>query len=531
MSVKVGKSDMSKVSVPNREKNDTEEESFVVYADFNCPFCYALNERIIALYLDDRVSFRTVQHAPLTSSSQTGFETLSKLSAEVAEASRRAPSTRINIPLFRPDSGPASALVNRVARADPVAARRLRKKIFRALWVDGEDISNLEFLSSLTQAMDIEIPDESSSDVDELEKWQLAWDGNEEFERTIPIIISGKGEMVVGFPLEPEVDGFLKTGSLISDQVLHGSNEPQQRQWILVLDNDVPSLQMIIQQMHDCQIEVIQDFDSLLSRVRDRGMPDLVIINMSFITDIDDKGSDWWRNITDFDFETAAPLIFVSDTKTIDAEVAAFENGAAEFMAKPFHPKVLKARLNMHLQARRSQQQLSNIARVDALTSVCNRREFDMRLLTEWRRSARAGLRLALLMIDIDKFKEYNDNYGHLRGDDCLTLVAQTLNSCMQRSPDILARYGGEEFVALLPESDLKGAMEVAQQCLSAVRDAAIPHVASPIKPYVTISIGVASIMPDHGASMTLLVEEADIALYEAKKNGRDRVCSFDDEI
>jgi len=519
---------MGKASPADEQMSEVNEDSFVVYADFNCPFCYALNERIIALKLVDRVAFRSIQHAPQISSSQAGFETLSTLSTEVAEVNRRAPSTTINIPLFRPNSGPASSLVYRVSRIDSAGAMRLRTRIFRALWIDGEDISNTEFLSALVRDMNIEVPDETASDIDELAKWQLAWDGNQEFERKIPIIISARGETVVGFPLEPEVDGFLTTGSLISDQLLHGKSEHQQRQWIVVLDNDVSSLKMIIQEMHECQVEVVKDFESLLALVRNQGMPDLVIVNMALISDLKSKDSGWWRNITDSDFETAAPLIFVSDTNSIDTEVAAFETGAVEFMAKPFHSKVLKARLNMHLQARRSQQQLSNIARVDALTSICNRREFDMSLLTEWRRSARAGLELALLMIDIDKFKEYNDNYGHLRGDDCLTLVAQTLSGCMQRASDTLARYGGEEFVALLPESDLEGAMEVAQQCLDAIQDAAIPHAASPIKPYVTISIGVAAIKPTHGTSMTLLVEEADIALYQAKKNGRNQICSFD---
>ena len=522
---------MGKASPTSEQMSETDEDSFVVYVDFSCPFCHALNERIIALELDDRVSFRNVQHAPLVSSSQTGFETLSGLSAEVAEICRRAPSTQINIPLFRPNSGPASTLVYRVARIDPAAATRLRTRIFRSLWSDGEDISDIALLMSLAQELEIEVPDETASDVDELAKWQIAWDSNQEFERKIPIIISASGETVVGFPLEPEVDGFLKTGSLSTDQFLHGSSEHQQRQWILVLENDVPSLQIIIQQMHDCQVEVVKDFNALLAQLRNQSMPDLVIINMSFIKDLADIGSGWWRDIIGSDFETTLPLIFMSDVKTIDAEVAAFEAGATEFMAKPFHPKVLKARLDMHLQVRRSQQQLSNIARVDALTSICNRREFDMRLLSELRRSARTGLELALLMIDIDKFKEYNDKYGHLRGDDCLTLVAQTLSSCMQRSPDTLARYGGEEFVALLPESDIEGAMEVALQCLSAIRDAAIPHAASPIEPYVTISIGVAALKPAPGTSMTLLVEEADIALYQAKKNGRNRICSFDEDV
>jgi len=529
MSDKVGESDMGKATISSREKSEIGAESFVVYADFNCPFCYALNERILALGLDERVSFRSVQHAPQISSSQTGFETLSKLSTEVAEVCRRAPSTRINIPLFRPNSGPASNLVHRVDRIDPAAARELRKRIFRALWVNGEDISDQAILISLTQDMKIDVPEETDSDIDELEKWQLAWDRNQEFEHAIPIIISGSGETVVGFPLEPEVDGFLKTGSLVSDQLLHASNELQQRQWILVLENDVPSLQMIIRQMQDCQVEVVKDFESLMSLVKDQGMPDLVIINMAFISSV--KNHDWWRDTTKFEFETAVPVVFVSEQATTDIEVAAFEAGAVEFIAKPFHPKILKARLNRQLQARRSQQQLNNIARIDALTSICNRREFDMRLVTEWRRCARAGLQLAMLMIDIDKFKEYNDNYGHLRGDDCLTLVAQTLSACIQRPADTLARYGGEEFVALLPDADLDGAMKVAEECLTAIRDAAIPHVASPIMPFVTISIGVTVVTPVHGKSMTVLIEQADIALYEAKRSGRDRICSFDDDI
>ena len=508
---------------------EAEEDSFVVYADFNCPFCYALHERIIALDLLDRVSFRNVQHAPQVSSSQVGFETLSKISSEVAEVSRRAPSTRINIPMFIPNSAAASLLACRVSRVDPQAGRRLRKVIYRALWTDGADISDTEFLESLVNELGIEVPPETAADIDEMEKWQRAWDSNQEFEHKIPILISAKGETVVGFPLEPEIDSFLKTGSLVSDQLLYGSSSHQKKQSIVVLDNDFVSLQMIIQEMKDCQVEVVKDVNSLIALARERNIPDMVIINMAMIDY--SESSDWWRDTTDLDMVTSVPVIFVSDDKTTVAEVAAFGAGAAEFIAKPYHPKILKARLNRQLQVKKSQEQLNNIARIDALTSLCNRREFDMQLLTEWRRGARSRFQLSLLMIDIDNFKEYNDKYGHIRGDDCLTLVAQTLSGCMQRSCDTLARYGGEEFVALLPESELQGAVNVAQKCLDAVRKANIPHSTSPVKPYITLSIGVASIKPVHGDSMTLLVERADLALYEAKSNGRDQVCVFDIEI
>lgn len=520
---------MSSASPNGKVMDNADIESFVVYADFNCPFCYALNERIVALELEDRMVFRNVQHAPGGSSSQAGFETLSKLSTEVAETCRRSPSVRINTPLFRPNSNPASRLLTSLNRVDPTNANHFRNQIFKALWVDGKDISNVEVLANLFQKLNIEVPEESAADINELKKWQLAWNNNQEFEHATPIIISARAETVVGFPLEPEVDGFLKTGSLITDQLLHNTSKLQHRQWILVLDNDVSSLQIIIQQMHECQVEVVKDIASMTALIREQNLPDMVIVDMSVIDTFD--SSDWWRDTTKFDFEVTVPIVFVSDQKTTETEVAAFDAGAIEFIVKPFHPKILRARLNTHLQARSSQQQLNNIARIDSLTAICNRREFDMRLLTEWRRSTRAGLSLSLLMIDIDHFKEYNDHYGHLKGDTCLTLVAQILRICNQRSTGTLARYGGEEFVALLPESDIKGALEVAQQCLDTIQGAAIPHAASKVKPYVTISIGVAAIQPSAGLSMTLLIEQADIALYQAKHNGRNQICSYDDEI
>jgi diguanylate cyclase (GGDEF)-like protein len=183
----------------------------------------------------------------------------------------------------------------------------------------------------------------------------------------------------------------------------------------------------------------------------------------------------------------------------------------------------------MHLQARESQRQLNNIARVDGLTSICNRREFDLRLMSEWSRGARTGQPLALLMIDVDRFKQYNDHYGHLRGDDCLISVARILSACSQRTSDLIARYGGEEFVVLLPESDLEGALTVAEDCLDAFEEARLEHVNSDVEPYVTVSIGVAAMLPIHDKSSTILIEQADVALYQAKQNGRNRICSFND--
>jgi len=499
--------------------------NFIVYADFNCPFCYALNERLHALNLDRRVEFRTIQRAR-KAGSQDEFEAFRELTREVADLRRRAPSIHINLPPWRPNSATASALVNAVNNIDPDKARRLRLRIFRALWVDGQDISQAEVLNGLLAELEIEHPGRDKSTDAELASWQDEWDNNSEFDHSVPILVSGRGETVVGFPLESELDLFLQTGSMVSDSVMPGITEQEGRQRILVLDKDLTSLRMIVEQMQDAQVEVVADFASLVASAVNLGMPDLVIVDTAFLGGID--STDWWRNSTDTDLEAAVPVIFVSEDKTTEAEVAAFEAGAADFIAKPFHPRVLQVRLKMHLQARRSQQQLNNIARVDALTSVCNRREFDVRLLSEWGRGARSGHTLALLMIDVDKFKEYNDHLGHLRGDDCLIEVARILSDCMQRAGDTVARYGGEEFVVLLPEVDIEGAIKVAEDCHAAILEARIPHVTSSVAPYVTVSIGVAAMQPIYDKSCTLLIEQADIALYQAKQGGRNRICTFD---
>jgi diguanylate cyclase (GGDEF)-like protein len=313
----------------------------------------------------------------------------------------------------------------------------------------------------------------------------------------------------------------------MSDELLHDLSEASRLQRILVLDDDVDALRMIIQQMSAVQVEVVKDFDSLVAISLEQGIPDLVVVNTALIHD--NEITDSWRNSSAADRDGALPFIFISDDKSTEAEVAAFEAGAADFIAKPLHPRVLQARLKMHLQARESQRQLNNIARVDGLTSICNRREFDLRLMSEWSRGARSGQTLALLMIDVDKFKEYNDHYGHLRGDECLIAVAQILHGCLQRTSDLVARYGGEEFVALLPNSDLEGALTVAEDCLEALADAGIPHVKSDVTPFITVSIGVAAMLPVHEKSSTLLIEQADIALYQAKQSGRNRIRSFNE--
>jgi diguanylate cyclase (GGDEF)-like protein len=159
------------------------------------------------------------------------------------------------------------------------------------------------------------------------------------------------------------------------------------------------------------------------------------------------------------------------------------------------------------------------------LTGVANRRSFNEAIDNEWRRCARSGVEMAVVMIDIDHFKHYTDAYGHQAGDLCLQQVSAAMKRCAGRPPDLLARYGGEEFIILLPQVGADGAEVVAKRILDEIRLLQIPHKASSVGPLVTVSMGVATALPDENADPSALIRAADALLYRAKETGRNRYC------
>ncbi len=179
------------------------------------------------------------------------------------------------------------------------------------------------------------------------------------------------------------------------------------------------------------------------------------------------------------------------------------------------------------IRAERSIVQFKKLAYSDGLTSIYNRRMFDGMIGTEFNRAKRNGTSLAFVMIDIDLFKGYNDSYGHLAGDRCLRKIAVTLKDSLFRAGDFVARYGGEEFAVILPDAKLNGALMIAKRMKANVEALHIPYSGSPISKWATISLGAASIVPHQGLRSKDLIKMADIALYKAKNNGRNRVELF----
>ncbi|WP_374318014.1 sensor domain-containing diguanylate cyclase [Aquabacterium sp.] len=171
------------------------------------------------------------------------------------------------------------------------------------------------------------------------------------------------------------------------------------------------------------------------------------------------------------------------------------------------------------------QKELEALSFKDGLTGIANRRLFDTTLEREWGNAQKTGLPLSVALIDVDFFKQYNDLYGHLQGDQCLTDIAQALKLAVVGPRDLVARYGGEEFVLVLPETDAAGALKVAERCQRLMElKGGIAHEQSPIGPRVTLSIGVGTIIPKAGDRMADFVHAVDENLYAAKRNGRNRI-------
>lgn len=241
------------------------------------------------------------------------------------------------------------------------------------------------------------------------------------------------------------------------------------------------------------------------------------------------------------------PVIFITALSDVSHKVRGFEMGAVDYVIKPLQQEEVLARINTHLTIRRLQtklrkqnqeladkknelqqanQKLQQLANLDGLTQVANRRYFDQQIKMQWQQLKQSQQPLSFVLCDVDFFKNYNDTYGHLAGDECLRQVAQTLQHVSQSISTAVARYGGEEFALILPNMTVDSALQIAHTIQEQLALLAIPHSASTVSPYLTISIGVACMIPNDNSTPNNLIDSADKALYIAKNNGRNRVVS-----
>jgi diguanylate cyclase (GGDEF)-like protein len=216
------------------------------------------------------------------------------------------------------------------------------------------------------------------------------------------------------------------------------------------------------------------------------------------------------------------PVVFLTARSQADDHVQGLAAGAVDYVTKPVNIEILRAKVKTYISLKSQRDALTKLATLDGLTGIPNRRSFDATLAREWRRLSRATASLSVVLLDVDHFKQYNDTYGHGPGDECLKAVARALSSAIHRPADLVARYGGEEFVVLLPETTLEGALQAAETVRTSVAALNIAHAGSSAAKHVTVSLGVASVIPHDGVDATQLLAAADEQLYAAKKAGRN---------
>lgn len=217
------------------------------------------------------------------------------------------------------------------------------------------------------------------------------------------------------------------------------------------------------------------------------------------------------------------PIILMGEANE-NTELSALTSGAIDYLTEPLErPMLTLARLKLHLLQVSELRRLSSLSMTDGLTQIANRRYFDDFYTAEWRRACREQGNIGLIMIDVDNFKSFNDHYGHLQGDQCLTQIAQQLKSVVQRPRDFVARFGGEEFIVILPSIQPEGLVVVAERLKQAIDHLNITHDYSNASNIVTVSMGLAWGEPDKSYLPTEIIAAADEALYSAKDAGRNR--------
>lgn len=291
---------------------------------------------------------------------------------------------------------------------------------------------------------------------------------------------------------------------------------------VLVVDDTPANLHLASQVLtaKGHRVRVASSAEHALTSIR-ASSPDLILLDVTL------PGMDGYACCRALKGDPATrdiPVIFLTAHQGTEHVVRGFEAGGVDYVPKPFREPELLARVRTHLELRRCRQQLEALSLSDALTGIPNRRHFDTFLEQEWRRACRGGTSLSLVLADVDHFKAFNDHHGHGPGDACLRAVGRAFARALQRPGDLAARYGGEEFAAVLPDTDHLGAVSVAEHLRAEIVGLAHPHGCSPVAPHVTLSLGVATLVPVPDQEPADLLQAADQALYRAKAHGRNRV-------
>jgi len=300
--------------------------------------------------------------------------------------------------------------------------------------------------------------------------------------------------------------------------------EGTEKNSLLIVDDDTSNLMALTHILQpEYAIYTAKDGISALKKVETYA-PDLILLDILMPGM---SGYEVFVALQQSETAGEIPVIFITGLSNSDAEEKGLALGAVDYITKPFNATIVKLRVQHQIQIVNQLRTIKRLSMIDQLTAIPNRRSFDERLRMEWARAIRDNSSMGMLIIDADKFKDYNDTFGHLQGDVALQAVATMFAQLLERPGDFVARWGGEEFAVLLPNTDMHGGVHIGEQIRAAIEKAVI-FCPDGSETKLTVSIGVNAHAPTLDSSVDGFLSGADKALYAAKRSGRNRVCRYD---
>ncbi|BDU62906.1 diguanylate cyclase response regulator [Candidatus Borrelia fainii] len=306
------------------------------------------------------------------------------------------------------------------------------------------------------------------------------------------------------------------TQGMILDNFEEFSFEPQK---LLLVDDTSTNLDLLIDILqHKYEIRVaLNGFDAL--KQVEIASPDLILLDV-LLPDV--SGYEVCKRLKNDPETKDIPVIFISSSDSTDAQLEGFSVGGVDYILKPFNGRIIDARIKTHLELKRLRDYFKNLARIDGLTQIPNRRFFTDKFAKSWMQALEHKKNVIVGMLDIDYFKKYNDNYGHTNGDECLRLIAKSLNKIAIKYKIDIARYGGEEFILFSVNKSLNEVIKIVSILIEDIRNLEIVHEYSDISNFITVSIGLSEQIPCD-SNFTNIIKLADDKLYEAKLSGRNQ--------
>lgn len=295
---------------------------------------------------------------------------------------------------------------------------------------------------------------------------------------------------------------------------------------ILVIDDN---------RLHAQQLKTIleKEYEITIAQTAEEGLQYINRENYSLILlDIVMPGMDGFTLLKKLQEEVitrSIPVIMITGLSDVKSEHRGLMLGAVDYIVKPFQPIIVQARVNTHIKLFNYRKQVEYQSKIDQLTGVPNRRQHDEYSIIKWKEAVRLQVPFSVCMFDIDRFKAFNDTFGHPAGDKVITAVAKTASRYLQRTTDFFSRYGGEEFVAFMMGDSSETAFEHMKKIRQEIEDLNIVH-PDPVQKWLTVSIGGTTIIPEAGSSYETYLKLADFMLYDAKKFGRNRVVWADED-